>query len=176
MEGWVKIQRNLLDNKSFWKNKDKLAIWLFLMLKATHKSTEGRFEGKTVILKEGELLISYQEIADFLGIDKSKVKRAIQSMRENKQIDTRTDRQKSLITLNCQGVLQKEDDTLFDTRMTHERHTKQDREKEKEKRSKREKEKEKEKNKNERMKEVCVCACDTHENIISLGRYEPLPH
>ena len=136
MEGWVKIQRNLLDNKSFWKNKDKLAIWLFLMLKATHKSTEGRFEGKTVILKEGELLISYQEIADFLGIDKSKVKRAIQSMRENKQIDTRTDRQKSLITLNCQGVLQKEDDTLFDTRMTHERHTKQDREKEKEKRSK----------------------------------------
>ena len=88
-QGWIKLHRNLLNHKSFWLNKDKLAIWLYLQLKATHGESIGYFEGKEIILKSGQLLVSYQEIADFLNIDKGKVKRAIQSLRDDTRIDTR---------------------------------------------------------------------------------------
>ena len=173
--GWIKLYRNLLTNRSFWINKDKLAIWLFLLLKATHSETTGYFEGKEIPLKAGQILVSYQEIADFLEIDKGKVKRTIQSLRNDTRIDTRTDRQKSLITLVdwdiLQGASDTRNDTVIDTRMTHDRHTVKETENEKEKRSKREKDKEKEINKNERMEEVCVNA-HTKENILVLGRYK----
>ena len=159
-QGWIKLHRNLLEHKSFWLNKDKLAIWLYLQLKATHNEATGYFEGKEITLKAGQLLASYQEIADFLDIDKGKVKRAIQSLRDDTRIDTRTDRQKSLITLigwdNLQGTLDTRNDTAFDTRMTHDRHTFKETENEKEKRSKREKDKEKEINKNEKNERISI--------------------
>ena len=136
-QGWVKLHRNLLENKALWQNKDKLAIWLFLLLKATHTEAIGYFAGKNITLKSGQLLVSYQEIADFLNIDKGKVKRAIQSFRNDTLIDTRTDRQKSLISLNDWDILQYTTDTRIDTendtQVTHQRHTIQETENEKEK-------------------------------------------
>ena len=153
-QGWIKLHRNLLENKALWQNKDKLAIWLFLLLKATHTEAIGYFAGENITLKSGQLLVSYQEIADFLNIDKGKVKRAIQSFRDDTLIDTRTDRQKSLISLVNWDILQSNTDTRidteYDTQVTHQRHTIQETENEKEKRSKREKVKEKEINKNDK--------------------------
>jgi len=154
MQGWVKINRSILDDKSLWENDSKLRVMMLLMLRAAFKCQRERFAGRTIELKKGQLLISYQEIADYLKIDKSKVKRIIQGLRDDTLIDTETDRKKSLITIRFWEEDNEECDTLnnteSDTEMTHERHTEQDRENEKEKRSKREKEKEKEEYKNEK--------------------------
>ena len=172
MEGWVKFHREWINNPYIAKDGEHLAIWMYLMLNATHTEMQAQFGKEIITLKSGQLLTSYREIEERLKINRCKVNRVFEWLKKGTLIETAIGSTKTLVTISVWQDSQAIGETQNETEVRHNRDTKQDREKEKEKRSKREKEKEKEKNKNERMKEVCVCACDTHENIISLGRYE----
>lgn len=51
MDGWIKLHRKMLDNPIVWKDNDHLAVWIYLLLNASHKDTDVLFKGKRTTLK-----------------------------------------------------------------------------------------------------------------------------
>ena len=44
MEGWIKLHRKTLDNPIITKDSDYLAVWIYLLLNATHKEYDVLFK------------------------------------------------------------------------------------------------------------------------------------
>ena len=173
-QGWVKFYRSWLDNPFISKDGEHMAIWMYLMLNATHTEIQAQFGKEIITLKAGQLLTSYREIEGALKINRRKVERVFDWFKKGTLIGTVTDMRKTLVTIEVWGHSQNETGTVKGTVEGQCGDTKQDRENEKEKRSKREKEKEKEINKNEKREEVCVYKNkgDTHGDLLPLGKYE----
>ena len=150
MEGWVKFHREWINNPYIAKDGEHLAIWMYLMLNATHTEMQAQFGKEIITLKSGQLLTSYREIEERLKINRCKVNRVFEWLKKGTLIETAIGSTKTLVTISVWQDSQAIGETQNETEVRHNRDTKQDREKEKEKRSKREKEKEKEKNKNEK--------------------------
>ena len=170
MEGWIKFHREWLDNPIITKDTEHLAVWLYLLVNATHKEKECIFKGQATSLKEGQMILKQCDLANSLKIDRFKLMRILRCFENAHLITHQTDKRKTLITLeqwaDYQG-LNKQDNALpLHICSTSEQET----EKEKEKSSKREKVKEKEINKKERMEEVCVWG-NTQKEIL-LGKYK----
>lgn len=172
--GWIKLHRKLLCNPIVCKDAEHLAVWVYLLLQATHEDRQALFNGEKITLSAGQLLTTYQTIANDLKISKLNVQRIINDMRNDTQIDTLTDRRQSLITLNnwelYQGTFDTPNDTPNDTQMIHQARKKG---KEQEKFSPhtpflKEKEKQnKENNKNEINTTTTTC---THEDDVLIWR------
>ena len=56
MDGWVKIHRKILDNPIVCKDSDYLAVWVYLLLNATHQEYDTLFKGKRMTLQKGQLI------------------------------------------------------------------------------------------------------------------------
>jgi hypothetical protein len=98
--GYIALHRKLLDNPVVCKDADHLAIWVWLLLKASWKESDVLFNGKRITLKPGELPpISRRTIASELHISDSKVQRVLKSFESEHQIEQRTNRQSRLITI-----------------------------------------------------------------------------
>ena len=54
-KGWVKLPRMLLDDPILTKDADHLAIYVYLLLVATHKERDTLFEGKRKTLNSRKL-------------------------------------------------------------------------------------------------------------------------
>lgn len=169
-QGWVKFYREWLDNPIITKDKDYLAVWIYLNCNAVHNEMDCIFKGEKITLKAGQVIFKQCDMAEYLKIDRFKVQRILKCFENALLIAHVTDKRKTLITLEhwaiYQGLNTQPNALPLHVQCTSQQET----EKEKEKRSKREKEKEKEIKKNERMKEVCVGAHT--KNLLFLGRYE----
>ena len=144
MTGWVKLHRETLNNSVIMKDSEHLAVWVYLLLNACYEVCRGVFGGEVIELGAGEILVSQRQICRDLKLDKSKVSRILSLFKSEELIKTRTDKQKTLITIVSWDTEQGYSEIGNDTGIRQEKDREQDREKEKEKRSKREKEKEKE--------------------------------
>ena len=149
-QGWVKSYREWLDNPYICKDGDHMAVWMYLMLNATHKEKQVNFGKQVITLKVGQLLTSQREIAEKLKINRGKVDRIFALFKSVALIVARTNMQQSIVTIELWDASQNESVARNVAGVWHECGTEQETENEKEKRSKREKDKEKEKNKNEK--------------------------
>lgn len=86
MNGWIKLHRNMLDNPAVCKDAEHLAVWVFLLLNATHKPYDTMIGGKRVTLQPGQLVTSRKTLSDDLGISQSKVERIINLFKIEQQI------------------------------------------------------------------------------------------
>lgn len=116
--GYVKIHRKLLSNPIVMKDCEHLAIWVYLLLHATHKEMNVIFNGKKIMLKSGQLITGARAIANDLEINKDKVQRVLNKFKTDTQIDTLVSPKGRLITIlnwekyqNC--------DTHTDTQLIH---------------------------------------------------------
>ena len=66
-QGWIKLHRKMLDNPVVWKDSDHLAVWIYLLLNATHKDMDVLFKNKRITLKPG-LLRSAPTSLEVIGI------------------------------------------------------------------------------------------------------------
>lgn len=131
-EGWIKAHRKMLDNPVVCKDGEHLAVWMYLLLNATHENKEVMFGGKKITLTPGQLLTSAREIGKALKFDHVKVHRILKffegktksETRFETPIETRTDRQKTLVVIKNWGVYQIENETRnetrFETQVKHE--------------------------------------------------------
>jgi hypothetical protein len=142
--GWSKIRNDIHDDPLLNKDSEYLSVWIYLLTHQAYGEYKAMFSGKVITLKEGQLLTSRAKIAKATGVSDSKIKRILNSLKNDQRIDQLTDRQQSLITLTSLDVLNQRNDQQIDQRMTNDRPTIKETENEKEKRSKREKDKEKE--------------------------------
>ena len=159
-QGWVKFYREWMENPYIYKDGDHMAIWLHLLLNATHKEIKAQFGTEIITLKLGQLLTSYREIEEKLKINRRKVEKVFAMFKKGTLIGTVTDMRKTLVTIELWNTSQTEQgDSKRDTVGTVEgqcRDTNQETENEKEKSSKREKDKEKEINKNEKNERISI--------------------
>lgn len=99
MEGWIKIHRKILENPIICKDSDYLAVWIYLLLNATHKEIPALFKGKKIILQKGQLITGRKSMASQLKISESKIYRIINDFKSEQQIEQQTSNQNSLISI-----------------------------------------------------------------------------
>lgn len=99
MEGWVKIHRKILDNPISCKDSDYLAVWVYLLLNATHKEYDSLFKGKRITLQKGQLITGIISISKKMKINKDKVQRILKSFENDKQITQQTSNKNRLISI-----------------------------------------------------------------------------
>lgn len=99
MDGWIKLHRKMLENPVVNKDPDHLAVWIYLLLNATHKERAAMWNGKKITLKAGELITGRTKIAEATGVSESKTRRVLELFKSEQQIDQQTNRHGSLISI-----------------------------------------------------------------------------
>ena len=99
--GWIKLHRKVLDNPVVMKDADHLAVWVYLLLNATHKDIPALFGGKKITLKPGQLITGRKSIAKHLHVNESKVRRVLDDFESDQQIDRQRGNKSSVITVLC---------------------------------------------------------------------------
>lgn len=98
-DGWIKLHRKILDNPLVMKDAEHLAVWVFLLLHASHKEYNVIFDGKRTTLRPGQLITGRKSIASELGMNESKVRRILESFENDQQIDQQKTNKNRLISL-----------------------------------------------------------------------------
>lgn len=117
MEGWIKLHRKILENPIVCKDADHLAVWVYLLLHATHEDYPALFKGKKIVLHPGQLITGRLKIAAELSVNESKVKRILSAFKNDQQIDQQASNKNSLITILHWNDYQKSDQQI-DQQMT----------------------------------------------------------
>ena len=99
IDGWIKLHRKMLDNPVVWKDSDHLAVWIYLLLNATHKDMDVLFKNKRITLKPGQLITGRKSIAKKLDISESKVHRVLKMLEIEQQIEQQTSNKNRLIAI-----------------------------------------------------------------------------
>lgn len=99
MEGWIKLYRSTLENPIVCKDSDHLAIWAYLLMKATHKGYDVVFGGKRITLQPGQLITGRREISRTLSLHESKVQRVLTRFKNEHQIEQRANNQNRLVSI-----------------------------------------------------------------------------
>ena len=124
MEGYIKLYRKLLENPIVCKDGDYLAVWIYILLNATHKEMPSIFKGNKIILKPGQLLTGRKAIGAKLKISESKVHRILKCYESEHMIEQHTSNQNRLVTvLNWelyQGSEQQNEQQMNNQRTTSE--------------------------------------------------------
>lgn len=99
MEGWIKLHRKLLDNPIVCKDSEHIAVWIYLLLNATHVNYDVLFNNKRITLKPGELITGRKKIAEELKVSEYKVQRILKTFENAQQIAQQTTSQNRLISI-----------------------------------------------------------------------------
>ncbi len=176
--GWIKLHRKVLNNPVVCKDAEHIAVWMYLLLNATHEAMTVLFGGEKITLKSGQLLTSRNTIAKQLKINPSKVYRILSCFKIEQQIEQVSNMQQSLITISNWDFYQCESEQANEQRVNNDRTTVQEKEKTKKKSfppHPLSKEKIKE-NKETDKNVISVCSAhtheDTHSDLVVIGKYE----
>ena len=97
--GYIKLYRSMLDNPVVNKDADHLAIWIYLLLNATHKEIYSMFRGKKIALSPGQLITGRKVIGRKYNISESKVQRVLKTFENEQQIEQQSSNKNRLITI-----------------------------------------------------------------------------
>ena len=98
-QGWIKLHRELLDNPVVTKDNDYLAVWIYLLLEATHSEVKRDFNGEFITLKKGQLITGRKSINSILKISESKIQRILKTFESEQQIEQQTNGKGRLISI-----------------------------------------------------------------------------
>lgn len=98
MKGWVKLHRKMWKNPRS-KDPEWVAMWMYLLCQATHQSMDVVWAGKKMTLKPGQVISGQLKIAKSTGIHRSKVRRLLDALKSDHQIDHQTSNKSTLITI-----------------------------------------------------------------------------
>lgn len=99
MDGWIKLHRKTLENPIICKDGDYMAVWVYILLNATHKEAYMMFGGEKILLEPGQLITGRKSISEKLNISESKVQRILKSFENEQQIEQQTSNKNRLITI-----------------------------------------------------------------------------
>lgn len=99
MEGWIKLHRKALENPIVFKDSDHIAVWVYLLLMATHREKLVIFGGQKVTLKPGQLITGRKSISEKIRVSESKIQRILSAFENEQQIEQQTSNRNRLITI-----------------------------------------------------------------------------
>lgn len=82
-----------------FKDADHVAVWMYLLLNATHKECQVLFKGEKITLLPGQLITGRKAISDKLKISDSKVHRILKLFEIEQQIEQQTSNKNRLISI-----------------------------------------------------------------------------
>lgn len=99
--GWIELHRAMLENPIVMKSGDHCAVWICLLLLATHTERDVIFDGKRITLKPGQLITSRKSLKSLFKttLNESKVQRILKSFEIEHQIEQQTCSKNRLITI-----------------------------------------------------------------------------
>ena len=97
--GWIKLHRKTLDNPIVMKDTDHLAVWMWLLLNATHSDHDTIYEGERITLKAGQFITGRKIISKELKINESKIQRILKTFEIEQQIEQQTNPRCRLISI-----------------------------------------------------------------------------
>lgn len=122
IDGWISLHRKLLDNPVVCKDPDHIAVWIYLLLNATHSGYDTIFEGSRITLKPGQLITGRKSISSSLKVSESKVQRVLKTFEIEQQIEQQTTPRNRLISiLNWSQYQQSEQ--VFEQQLNNKRTT-----------------------------------------------------
>lgn len=98
-KGYIKLYRSLLENPVICRDSEHIAIWIYLLLNATHKGHSVMFDGKRVDLLPGQLITGRRSMAKTLKISDSKVQRVLKLFEIEHQIEQQTTTRNRLVSV-----------------------------------------------------------------------------
>lgn len=103
--GYVKLHRNLFDSFIF-QNEKLLKIFVWCLLKASHKQREVIVGRKTILLKEGEFVFGRHKAAEELNMSPSTIWDYMKLLEKSNVIDIQSNNKYSLINLRKWAIYQ----------------------------------------------------------------------
>lgn len=97
--GWISLHRKILDNPIVCKDSDHLAVWIYLLLNATHTNYDAIFKGVRITLVPGQLITGRKSISTQIKVDEFKVQRILKTFENAQQIAQQTSSQNRLISI-----------------------------------------------------------------------------
>ncbi len=98
-KGFIKLYRQILDNPVINKDSDHVAVWIYLLLNATHQDYDIDHLGKRFTLKRGQLVTGRKVIAEKYKISETKVQRVLKRFESEQQIEQQTTNKNRVITI-----------------------------------------------------------------------------
>jgi len=98
MQGWIKIHRKLICSQTF-QNEKLLKVWIYCLLKATHQEHTQRVGRQKVILQPGQFVFGRNKAAEELNMKPSTVWDYMQMLRDEKNIDIKSNNKYSVVTV-----------------------------------------------------------------------------
>jgi len=116
MEGWIKLSRCLLD-KPLFQNEKLLKIWIWCLLKATHKGYEQLIGLQKITLLQGQFIFGRKKAAEELSLPESTVWRLMQVLanKNNPSLEIKTHTKYSIVNIINWSGYQLEKDEKTDT-------------------------------------------------------------
>ena len=97
--GWIKLHRSLLENP-LSKKPAWAWLWVVLLLLANHKEGDGFiWNGKPIVLKEGQLLTGRKKLTLLTGIPQSTIEDILSYLESSQQIRQQKTTKYRLITI-----------------------------------------------------------------------------
>ena len=97
--GWIKLHRKTLDNPIVMKDTDHFAVWMLLLLNATHSDYDTIYEGERVTLKAGQFITGRKIISQELKINECIIQRILKTFESEQQIEQQTNPRCRLISI-----------------------------------------------------------------------------
>lgn len=110
-KGYVKLYRDIL-NSIIFQNEKLLKIFIWCLLKASHKEREQIIGRKVIILKEGQFIFGRNKAATELDISPSTLWDYMKLMEKYNIISIKSNNKYSIITLEKWGIYQVSENTF----------------------------------------------------------------
>jgi DNA-binding transcriptional regulator YhcF (GntR family) len=85
-DGYLRLYRCMMD-KGWTKDPDFVAVWIALLMRATHREKEMLVDGQIKKLQPGQLLTSRKSLAENTGVNESKIERVLKVFKSEQQIE-----------------------------------------------------------------------------------------
>ena len=108
MDGWISLHRKLLENPIF-SNGDLLRVWIWCLLKATHKEHDQMIGLQLQTLKPGQFIFGRKKAAEELNLSENKIYRLMHRLQDMGNIVINSNNKYSIVSIVKWEVYQNDD-------------------------------------------------------------------
>lgn len=87
MNGYVRLNRDILNDPIINGDADSMAIWTYILLNASAKQGNFNVDGLRINLEKGEFLVTTRLISMHLNIAENKVNEILKKFEKNRKIE-----------------------------------------------------------------------------------------
>lgn len=125
-DGWIKLHRSII-KKAYFKDPDKLALWILLLIKANHFEREEMLGGKKIVCQPGQFTTGRKQLAELVGFSENKIERHLtyfeKTEQQIRQQKTNKNRLISVVNWSEYQHIEQQNRQQIDNKWTTNRHT-----------------------------------------------------